>query len=107
MRAAADLEDSTEKHVSMENRLYPMREMLGDLLLETGQPALAVQAYEASLHAAPNRLRGFYSAAKAAKAAGDSAKARSYFEKLAALAKNADPERSEVQEAKAFLTARP
>src|SRR6266508_1978518 len=37
MRAAADLEDSTEKHVAMENRLYPMREMLGDLLLETGQ----------------------------------------------------------------------
>jgi len=107
MRAAADLEDSTEKHVSMENRFYLMREMLGALLLETGQPALAVQAYEASLHAAPNRLRGFYSAAKAAKAAGDSAKARSYFEKLAALAKNADPERSEVQEAKAFLTARP
>src|SRR5262249_56611614 len=30
MRAAADLEDSTEKHVAMENRLYPMREMLGD-----------------------------------------------------------------------------
>jgi tetratricopeptide (TPR) repeat protein len=107
MRAAADLEDSTEKHVSMENRLYPMREMLGDLLLETGQPALALQAYEASLHAVPNRLRGFYSAAKAAKAAGDSAKARDYFEKLAALARNADPERVEVQEAKAFLIARP
>ena len=31
VRAAADLEDSTEKHVAMENRLYPMREMLGDL----------------------------------------------------------------------------
>jgi len=107
MRAAADLEDSTEKHVSMENRLYPMREMLGDLLLEIGQPALALQAYEASLHAAPNRLRGFYSAAKAAKAAGDSATARKYFEKLVALAKNADPERVEVQEAKAFLVARP
>jgi tetratricopeptide (TPR) repeat protein len=107
MRAAADLEDSTEKHVSMENRLYPMREMLGDLLLETSQPALALQAYEASLHAAPNRLRGFYSAARAAKAAGDSATARKYFEKLAALARNADPERVEVQEAKAFLLARP
>ena len=107
MRAAADLEDSTEKHVSMENRLYPMREMLGDLLLETGQPALALQAYEASLHAAPNRLRGFYSAAKAAKAAGDAATARKYFEKLVALVKNADPERSEVQEARTFLTARP
>src|SRR6266508_1007908 len=57
MRAAADLEDSTEKHVAMENRLYPMREMLGDLLLETGQPALALQAYEASMHAAPNHGR--------------------------------------------------
>ena len=106
MRAAADLEDSTEKHVSMENRLYPMREMLGDLLLETGQAALALQAYEASLHAAPNRLRGFYGAAKAAKAAGDSAKARVYFEKVAALGRNADPERVEVQEARAFLMAR-
>ena len=107
MRAAADLEDSTEKHVAMENRLYPMREMLGDLLLETGQPALALQAYEASMHAAPNRLRGFYGAAKAAKAAGDAAKAREYFQKLAALGRNADPERSEVQEARAFLLARP
>src|SRR6266581_989716 len=107
VRAAAALEDSTEKHVSMENRLYPMREMLGDLLLETGQPALALQAYEASLHAAPNRLRAFYGAAKAANAAGDSTKARDYFEKVAALARNADPERVEVQEAKAFLIARP
>jgi len=107
MRAAAALEDSTEKHVSMENRLYPMREMLGDLLLETGQPALALQAYEASLHSAPNRLRAFYGAAKAANAAGDSTKARDYFEKVAALARNADPERVEVQEAKAFLIARP
>jgi tetratricopeptide (TPR) repeat protein len=106
MRAAADLEDSTEKHVSMENRLYPMREILGDMLLEIGQPALALQAYEASLHAAPNRLRGFYGAAKAAKAAGDSTKARDYFEKVAALGKNADPDRVEVQEARAFLTGR-
>ena len=106
LRAAADLEDSTEKHVAMENRLYPMREMLGDMLLETGQPAPALQAYEASLHAAPNRLRGFYGAAKAAKAAGSPAKARDYFTKLAALGKNADPDRAEIQEARAFLTGR-
>src|SRR6516162_11265288 len=31
MRAAADLEDNSEKHIAMENRLYPMRELLGDL----------------------------------------------------------------------------
>jgi hypothetical protein len=34
MRAAADREDNSEKHVAMENRLYPMRELLADLLLE-------------------------------------------------------------------------
>jgi hypothetical protein len=105
MRAAADLEDSTEKHVAMENRLYPMREMLGDMLLENGQAGPALQAYEASLHAMPNRLRGFYGAARAAKGAGDAAKTREYFEKLAALGKNADADRTEIQEARAFLTA--
>jgi tetratricopeptide (TPR) repeat protein len=105
MRGAADLEDSTEKHVAMENRIYPMREMLGDLLMELGQPAAALQAYEASLRVAQNRMRGFYGAAKAARAAGDSGKARAYFEKLAALGKNADPERAELREAKAFLLA--
>jgi tetratricopeptide (TPR) repeat protein len=107
MRASADLEDSSEKHVAMENRLYPMREMLGDMLLEAGQPAPALQAYETALHAAPNRLRGFYGAAKAAQASGDVGKARDYFGRLAALGKNADADRPEVREAKAFLTARP
>jgi hypothetical protein len=106
MRGAADLEDATEKHVAMENRLYPMRELLGDLLLELGQPAPALEAYEASLHPAPNRLRGFYGAAKAAQAAGDAKKARAYFEKLAALGANADPERAEIGEAKAYLLAK-
>ncbi len=104
MRAAADLEDASEKHVAMENRLYPMREMLGDMLLELGQAGPALQAYETSLHAVPNRLRGFYGAARAAKAAGDPSKARDYFQKLAALGKNADSDRVEIQEAKAFLT---
>jgi len=103
MRAAADLEDSTEKHVAMENRLYPMREMLGDMLLAAGQPAHALAAYEASLHAMPNRLRGFYGAAKAAKAAGDSARAREYFQRLVALGAKADPDRAEIKEASAFL----
>ena len=37
MRAAADGEDGSVKHVAMENRLYPMRELLGELLLQIGQ----------------------------------------------------------------------
>jgi hypothetical protein len=42
----ADLEDASEKHIAMENRLFPMRELLGDMLLETGQPGAALAAYE-------------------------------------------------------------
>ncbi len=66
MRAAADLEDGSEKHVAMENRLYPMRELLGDLLMAQQQPAQALKEYETSNEATPNRLRGLYGAAKAA-----------------------------------------
>ena len=71
MRAAADLEDSSEKHVAMENRLYPMRELLGDLLLEMGQARPALQEYAAALKMTPNRFRGLNGAAMAALAAGD------------------------------------
>ena len=68
MRAAADREDNSEKHVAMENRLYPMRELLADLLLEEGDAASALNEYEASMNNAPERVRGFYGAAKAAEA---------------------------------------
>ena len=49
MRKAADGEDGSVKHVAMENRLYPMRELLGDLLLEMGQARPALQEYAAAL----------------------------------------------------------
>ena len=106
MRGAADLEDSSEKHVSMENRLYPMRELLGNMLLELGHPLAALEAYEASMKAVPNRLHAFYGAAKAAEAAGNEEKARGYFAKLAALGRDADPERAEVREAREHLVAK-
>src|SRR5499433_2818145 len=96
MRAAADLEDASEKHVAMENRLYPMRELLADMLMEQGEGAAALKEYEASLKNAPMRLRGFYGAAKAAEASGDAKKAREYGDKLASLTKNADSDRPEL-----------
>jgi len=106
MRSAADLEDASEKHVAMENRLWPMRELLGELLLELNQPALALKEFEASLGEARNRLRGFYGAAKAADMAGDRGKAAAFYEKVLALTKNADSERREIREAKSFMAAR-
>ena len=105
MRAAADLEDASEKHVAMENRLYPMRELLGDMLLLQGEAAAALKEYETSHRNAPNRLRGFYGAAKAAQAAGNEKKAREYFEKLARLTRHADSDRPELAEVKQRLAS--
>jgi hypothetical protein len=103
MREAADLEDASEKHVAMENRLYPMRELLGYLLLELQEPGQALQAFEASLNETPNRLRGFYGAAQAAERAGDRGKARDYYARLVALSADTDSTRPEFTQAKAFV----
>jgi tetratricopeptide (TPR) repeat protein len=103
MRGAADLEDASEKHVAMENRLYPMRELLADMLMVQGQPKAALKEYEAALKNTPMRLRGFYGAAKAAEASGDTKKAREYFAKLASLTRKADSDRPELREMKQRL----
>ena len=106
MAAAADLEDSSEKHVAMENRLYPMRELMGDMLMLQGMPGAALYSYEAAMKAAPERLRGYYGAARAAAASGDKAKARTYYAKLAHLTKGATGDRPELKEMKQFLASR-
>lgn len=59
MQQAADLEDRSGKHVAMENRLSPMRELLAEMLLETGEPAQSFKEFEASLRNNPNRFRSF------------------------------------------------
>jgi len=103
MRSAADLEDKSEKHAVTPGRLVPARELLGEMLLEMNRPAEAFQAFETSAKHDPNRFRGLYGAGKSAVLAGDQANAKSYFERLLALAKNADTERPEIKEARAFL----
>lgn len=105
MRAAADLEDGSAKHVAMENRLFPVREQLGYMLLEVNQPQEALAAFGQSFKAAPNRLRGLYGGAKAAQLAGDIEKAREYYQALMELTKNAEVERPELAEAKKQLVA--
>jgi tetratricopeptide (TPR) repeat protein len=102
MRAAADSEDGSLKHVAMENRLYPFRELLAELLLETGDPAAAMNEFETALKQTPNRFRAVCGSARAADSAGDRQKASEYFGKLLELSKNADTERQEIREAKAY-----
>jgi tetratricopeptide (TPR) repeat protein len=103
MRAAAENEDNSLKHVAMENRLYPLRELNGDLLLELGDAHAALTEYEIALKATPNRYRGILGIARAADASGDRAKAIQYYARLVDLAKGAGVDRQEVREAKAFL----
>ena len=105
MRQAADLEDRSGKHVAMENRLSPIREMFGELLLEANEPAQALKEFEASLRNNPNRYRSFAGAAKAAEQVGNRAQARSYYEKLVALAAQADDGRPGLVAAKQYLAA--
>jgi Tfp pilus assembly protein PilF len=67
------------------------------------QPAQALSEYEQSLTKDPNRFRSVYGAAKAAERSGDAAKAKAYYHELAALGRNADSDRAELVEAKAYL----
>ncbi len=70
MRQAADADDAREKHILLENKLFPMRELYADLLLETGHPEAALTAYRTSLLSAPNRLNLYIGASRAARALG-------------------------------------
>jgi tetratricopeptide (TPR) repeat protein len=103
LRAAADGEDASVKNVAMENRLFPMRELLADLLLESGEPAKALAEYELALQANPNRLRGLYNAGIAASAVGDKTKAAGHFARVVELSRNADSQRIEAVRAKEYL----
>lgn len=93
-----------EKHPVTPGSIVPLRELLGDLLLEVGQPAAALAEYQRSLVSAPNRYRSLYGAAKAADAAGDRATAKGYFQQLAQLGSRADTARPEIAEATAYLS---
>jgi predicted Zn-dependent protease len=103
MREAADREDKIEKHIVTPGRLLPARELLGDMLLEAGQPAAALREYEASRTRDPNRFRGYAGAARAAEAAGDHTAAKAAYDKLLQLAANADTPRPELIAAKAAM----
>jgi hypothetical protein len=103
MRAAAELDDATEKHPVTPGAILPAREQLGELLLELKQPMAALQEFETSLRTAPNRFSGLYGAARAARLASDQKKAKAYYGKLLALCRWADSIRPEIEEAKAFI----
>jgi len=58
MIAAADKEDAMEKHPVTPGSVLPARELLGEMLLELNEPALAIEAFEQNLKINPNRRNG-------------------------------------------------
>jgi len=58
MIAAADKEDAMAKHPVTPCAVLPARELLGEMLLDLDEPALAVEAFEKNLKSNPNRLNG-------------------------------------------------
>jgi predicted Zn-dependent protease len=104
-RSAAETEEGTEKHNITPGPIATARELLGDLLVDLGQPGAAVREYEASLGRAPNRFKTIAGVARAAELAGDRDKAKIYYARLLVLAGPADAERPELKQAKAFQGA--
>ena len=103
MREGADMEDASDKHPVTPGQIIPARELLGELLLELGQPAAALKEFEASRMVEPNRFRGLLGAAHAAELAGDKAKAKDYYADLLKLTAKSDGQRPELMRAKEFL----
>ena len=104
MRAAADREDKTEEHIMMPGRVIPVREMLGEMLLELEQPVAALAAFEESQRNDPKRFRNIYGAARAAELAGDREKAKAYYARLLEQVGPNAADRGEIRQARAFVT---
>jgi tetratricopeptide (TPR) repeat protein len=103
LRSAADLDDATDKHPVTPGALLPVREQLGDLLLELKQPAAALQEFEVSFRSTPNRFNGLYGAARAASLSGNTKSAHLYYTKLLTLSRAADTPRAAIEEAKQYV----
>jgi tetratricopeptide (TPR) repeat protein len=105
MRSAADMEAASEKAAVSPGRILPARELLGDMLRESGRPADALAAYEASLVNDPKRFRSLYGAGMAAVAAGNADKAKDYFGRVVEMA-DAASARPELVKAREYLAAK-
>ena len=106
MRSAADLEDRTEKHPVTPGAVLPARELLGELLMELNQPALALREFETVLLTLPRRFNATFGAARAAELSGDRNRAKERYTELLQLCAHGDAVRLETQNARAFLEQR-
>src|SRR5438094_5749201 len=105
LRRAADAEDILGKHPVSPGAFVPIREQLGSLLLELGQPKEAQGEFEAALKIYPRRFRGLYGAAIAAEQTGDKENAGRYYAKLAAQTAKSNGSRDELNHVRDYRAA--
>jgi hypothetical protein len=103
LRAAADREDATEKHVVTPGPIVPAREVLAVVLLKDGKAVEALQGFESVLTREPNRYRAVAGAMQAAERAGDAKKAAAFAERVVDQTSAADSPRPEVAQARRVL----
>ena len=98
------MEDATEKDPVTPGEVIPARELLGDMYLEMGQFAKALEAYEADLKRHSKRFNGLYGAGLAAEKLGDNNKARLYYDQLIVTVDPSAKGRPELERVKKFVT---
>ena len=104
MEEAARLEESVDKNPVTPGSVLPARELLGEMLLQSGNPEKAIKAFETSLETAPNRFNSLYGAGLAAERKGDREAARSYYDKLVQISTRTGGGRPELARAHLFLS---
>lgn len=87
----------------MPGRVIPVREMLGELLLDLNRPIAALAAFEESQRGDPKRFRNTYGAARAAELAGKRDKAKVNYTRLLQQVGPDAKGRSELDHARTFV----
>jgi hypothetical protein len=107
MKAAAELEDATEKSAVTPGPLAPARELLGEMFLGMNEPVQALKQFEATLQKEPGRFRALYGAAHAAQLSGRRDTSEKHFRELLKVSdRGDDPGRAEIVEAKRAISTK-
>src|SRR6516162_7481202 len=103
LKEAGALEDTIDDLSQPPYPVIPAAELCGYLMLELNQPMEAMNYFQKTLQRTPNRPKAIFGLARAARVSGDSETARMRYEEFLLLWKSADPDLTELTEARQFL----
>jgi tetratricopeptide (TPR) repeat protein len=102
MEMAAELEFNTPKHPVTPAPTLPTQELLGDLLMELGNPDKAMAAFNRSVELYPKRFNSILGAARAAQALEDEKTTERFYAELLEIGVD-QSNRSGLKEARTYL----